>query len=170
MWLGHGGKKIVIIHLNDEAIIVNGYSILAFEQTLRYVCGTHTRDEIHYQSIISIALTFARTQTVVVLKAGSWLSGGLFNLKISGTGSLALATHFDPMVFAVTPDMPLMTDPESTVAWSASLEPKLKSNITFKTVIGRTSGETFQLKFSGVGFVLSQPCDELPFGEAQHQR
>jgi uncharacterized protein (AIM24 family) len=107
-------------------------------------------------------------QSIVMLKSGAWLSGGLFNLKISGTGSLAITTHFDPLVLMVSPDNPLMTDPETTVAWSASLEPKLKATVNFKTVIGKGSGETFQLSFANAtGFVIVQPYEETPFNQKE---
>jgi uncharacterized protein (AIM24 family) len=53
-----------------------------------------------------------------------------------------------------------MTDPQATVAWSGELKPELKTNVDFKTLIGKDSGETFQMKFRGEGFVIVQPFEE----------
>jgi uncharacterized protein (AIM24 family) len=39
--------------------------------------------------------------------------------------------------------------------------PSLKMEIDFKTLLGKDSGETFQMKFKGDGFVIVQPYDEL---------
>jgi uncharacterized protein (AIM24 family) len=55
-----------------------------------------------------------------------------------------------------------MTDPNSTVAWSANLSPELKTDITMKALLGRGGGETFQMMFQGDGFVVVQPFEESP--------
>ncbi|MCB1078595.1 MAG: AIM24 family protein, partial [Verrucomicrobiae bacterium] len=55
----------------------------------------------------------------------------------------------------------VFTDPNATIAWSANLEPKFKSDISFKTFLGRSSGETFQMHFEGDGFVVVQPYEEV---------
>jgi uncharacterized protein (AIM24 family) len=88
------------------------------------------------------------------------MSGGLFNIRLEGTGMIAITTHYTPITLQVTPEMPVMTDPNATVAWSGGLNPSLKTNVDFKTLIGKDSGETFQMKFKGNGFVIVQPYEE----------
>jgi uncharacterized protein (AIM24 family) len=66
----------------------------------------------------------------------------------------------------VTPNDPISTDPNATVAWSGNLAPELKTDISFKTLIGRGGGETFQMLFRGDGFVVVQPYEEKPVIEA----
>jgi uncharacterized protein (AIM24 family) len=57
---------------------------------------------------------------------------------------------------------PVSTDPNATVAWSGNVSPSSKSDLNLKTFLGRSSGETFQLHFSGSdGFVIVQPYEEL---------
>ena len=46
-------------------------------------------------------------------------------------------------------------------AWSGNLQPDLKTDISFKTLTGRSSGETLQMKFKGEGFVVIQPYEEI---------
>lgn len=89
------------------------------------------------------------------------MAGGLFSLKLTGTGYVAVTTHGKPLVLGVAPGQPLFTDPNATVAWSAGLQSSVKADVNLKTLIGRTSGETFQMRFEGSGFVVLQPFEEV---------
>ncbi|MEJ7653503.1 MAG: hypothetical protein WKH64_09290 [Chloroflexia bacterium] len=53
------------------------------------------------------------------------------------------------------PAAPAPPDPNAT-AWSG-LTPGVKTDIGLQTLIGRSSGESFQLLFQGEGFVVLQP-------------
>ncbi len=130
------GKKISIIDLQDESIFVNGNDVLAFEDAIQW-------------------------DIKMMRRAAGMLAGGLFNVKLSGTGMIAITTHKDPITLEVTEDSPVMTDPNATVAWSGNLQPDLKTDISFKTLTGRSSGETLQMKFKGEGFVVIQPYEEI---------
>jgi hypothetical protein len=79
---------------------------------------------------------------------------------------VAITTHHDPLTLVVAPNKPIITDPNATVAWSGSLAPELKTDISFKTFMGRGSGESIQMKFQGQGFVVIQPCEETYFQTA----
>ena len=94
-------------------------------------------------------------------KVAAMLQGGLFNIRLEGTGLIALTTHYDPLTLVVTPDRPILTDPNATIAWSGGLEPKFKKDISVKTFFGRGSGESIQMEFSGEGFVVIQPYEEV---------
>ena len=135
LFLADAGKKVTIIKLEDESLYVNGNDVLAFENSVSY-------------------------EIKMMKKMGSMLSGGLFNVRLEGTGLVAITTHFDPITLAVTPGSPIATDPNATVAWSGNLEPTLKKDVSFKTFIGRGSGESLQMEFSGEGFVVIQPGEE----------
>ena len=96
-------------------------------------------------------------------KVAAMLSGGLFNVKLEGDGMVAITTHHDPLTLVVSPGNPVITDPNATVAWSASLSPEFKTDVSLKTFIGRGSGESIQMKFEGRGFVVIQPYEEVYF-------
>lgn len=136
LYLADGGKKITIIHLNNESIVVNGNDVLAFEQSLTF-------------------------NITMMRKVAAMLSGGLFNVRFQGTGMLAITTHYDPLTLRVTPQQPVMTDPNATVAWSGSLTPEFKTDVSLKTFLGRGSGESMQMLFQGDGFVVIQPYEEV---------
>lgn len=133
------GKKIQILHLDNDVICVNGNDVLALEETLEYD--------------IKLMRSF-----------GAAASGGLFNVRISGTGHVAMTTHYEPLTLAVKPGTPVFTDPNATVAWSGNLSPSIHTDISIGTFLGRGSGESFQLKFEvpagQTGWVVMQPYEE----------
>lgn len=77
---------------------------------------------------------------------------------------VAMTTHGDPITLLVRPDQPLNTDANATVAWSGGLDVVVKTDVSFSDFIGRGSGESIQLAFSGDGWVVLQPYEEV-YGE-----
>jgi uncharacterized protein (AIM24 family) len=138
LYLADEAKKISILALANESIFVNGNDVLAFEPSLRW-------------------------DVKMLRSMAGMLSGGLFNVRFDGTGLLAITTHYDPLALEVRPGQPVFTDPNATVAWSGSLQPAIHTDVSLKTFLGRGSGESFQLKFEGSGFVLIQPKEEVYF-------
>lgn len=92
---------------------------------------------------------------------GSIIGGGLFQVKLQGTGHIAIGTHGEPLTLLVKPGQPVFTDPNATVAWSGNLTPTIKTDISLKTFVGRGSGESIQMMFEGDGWVIVQPYEEL---------
>ncbi len=136
VYLADSAKKITVLELNDESLYVNGNDVLAFEPCLH-------------------------NEIKMMKRLTGVLAGGLFNVKLTGTGLLALTSHYDPLTLAVKPGAPVFTDPNATVAWSGNLEPELKTDVSFKTFLGRGSGDSFQMRFEGDGFVVVQPYEEV---------
>lgn len=138
LYLADEGKKVKVIKLQDEAIFVNGNDVLAFEQNIK--------------------------NDIKMLKSvAGMMSGGLFQVKLSGTGYIAITTHGDPLLLKVKAGQNVFTDPNATVAWSEHLSPTIKTNLSFGNLIGRSSGESFQLEFKGEGWVLVQPYEEIKY-------
>ena len=140
LYLADGGKKISVLNLRDESIFVNGNNLLAFEPSLNW-------------------------DIKLMRRMAGMLAGGLFNVKIEGTGMAAITTHYEPLTLIVSPGNPVFTDPNATVAWSGHLQPDFVTDISFKTFLGRGSGESIQMKFEGDGFVVVQPYEEVYFSE-----
>ena len=46
------------------------------------------------------------------------------------------------------------------MAWSEGLDIDIHVDASFKTFTGRASGETYQMRFTGSGFVVVQPFEE----------
>ncbi len=135
LFLADQGKKISVIGLHGESLMVSGTSLLAFDDTVQW------------------DITFLKQL------AATW-TGGFFQVRLTGKGMTAITTHYDPIILRVTEAEPLMTDARATVAWSGGLVPQFKTDISAGTLIGRTSGETIQMLFQGDGFVVIQPYEE----------
>ncbi|MBC8139093.1 MAG: AIM24 family protein [Fibrella sp.] len=137
LYVADAGKEITIIRLNGESINVSGNDLLAFEDTVKY-------------------------EITMLRRVAGMMAGGLFSVRLTGVGMVAITTHGHPLTLRVTPNDPVSTDPNATVAWSANLQPEIKTDISIKTLIGRGGGETFQMLFRGDGFVVVQPYEEIP--------
>ena len=138
LYLADSGKKISVIYLDNQSIFVNGNDLLAFEESITW-------------------------DIKMLKKVAGLMAGGLFNVKLEGTGMIAITTHYDPLTLKVTPENPVFTDPNATVAWSGNLQPDLKTDVSLKTFVGRSSGESLQMAFKGEGFVVIQPYEEVYF-------
>lgn len=136
VYLADRGKRVQILHLTDDTIFVNGNDLLAMEETLDW-------------------------DITMMRRMSGMLAGGLFNIRVSGTGTLALTTHYTPLTLRVSSGTPVFTDPNATVAWSGSLSPDIHTDISARTLIGRGSGESVQLRFNGDGWVVLQPYEEV---------
>ncbi|HEY0865750.1 MAG TPA: AIM24 family protein [Fimbriimonas sp.] len=137
VYLADTGKEVTILRLANESINVSGNDLLAFEDTVSYQITMHRR-------------------------VAGMLAGGLFSARLTGTGMVAVVTHGWPLTLRVTPNDPVITDPNATVAWSGNLTPEIRTDITMKTLFGRGGGESFQMMFRGDGFVVVQPYEETP--------
>jgi len=135
LYCADAGKEISILYLDNETLFVNGKDCLAYSETIAW--------------------------DIVMTSGAGIMAGGLFSLKLTGTGYVAVTTHGKPLVLGVAPGQPLFTDPNATVAWSAGLQSSVKTDVNLKTLIGRTSGETLQMRFDGSGFVVVQPFEEV---------
>ncbi|MCA1022269.1 AIM24 family protein [Halobacillus litoralis] len=136
LYLADQGKKITIFDLDNETITVNGNDLLAFEPSIDW-------------------------DIKLMKKVAGMVSGGLFNVTLNGSGRVAITSHYEPLTLLVRPGEPVITDPHATVAWSGHLEPDFKTDVSFKTFIGRGSGESIQMQFEGDGFVIVQPYEEI---------
>ncbi|MGE3165948.1 MAG: AIM24 family protein [Planctomycetota bacterium] len=136
LYLADAGKKVTILALENDSLFVNGNDLLAFQPSVKW--------DIRMMRRIT-----------------GMLAGGLFNIRLEGSGLIAITTHYDPMTLRVTPSDPVTTDPNATVAWSGNLEPEFKTDVSFKTFLGRGSGESIQMQFRGDGFVVVQPYEEV---------
>ena len=136
VYIADAGKKITLLRLGGEAIFVNGNDVLAYEDGIQ-------------------------SDITMMRKVSGMMSGGLFNMRLQGSGVVAITSHYEPLTLAVTPDQPVFTDPNATVAWSGTLSPDIVTDISLGTLFGRGSGESVQLKFAGQGWVVVQPYEEV---------
>ncbi len=142
LYLADAGKKITVLKLAGESLFVNGNDVLAFEPSLKF-------------------------NITMMRKVAAMMAGGLFNIRFEGSGTIAITTHYDPITLRVTPQQPVFTDPNATIAWSGALSPDFRTDVSLKTFFGRGSGESLQMVFQGDGFVVIQPYEEVYFQAGQ---
>lgn len=135
VFFARAAQNIFLLQLEGDAITINTRSLLAFDATLQY--------------------------DIRMLGNSGLLAGGLFNLLLQGHGVAAVSTDGTPMVLDCS-QQPTFVDPQAAVCWSANLQPQVKSTFKMGSLIGRGSGESFQLGFHGPGFVVVQPSEGVP--------
>jgi uncharacterized protein (AIM24 family) len=134
VFLANHAMLIHVLRLEEESLTVNGANVLAFETGIDW------------------DITRVKGGTAGVL------AGGLFNVHLRGTGLVALVSDGEPVKLDVS-EAPTFGDPQAAIAWSGGVETTLKADVQAKTLIGLGSGESFQIGFSGHGWVLIQPSE-----------
>ena len=140
LFLAQDARKIMVIDLNNDRMTVNGDSILAFEGDVDW--------------------------DIRRVEGAGRLAGGLFNVVLEGTGKVAVTSHGEPVLLDTS--TPTFADPESAIAWSGGVRTSVRSDVSFKTFMGRGSGESFQISFEGPGWVLIQPSEGPTVPEHTH--
>jgi uncharacterized protein (AIM24 family) len=133
VFLADMAQDIQLIHLDNDSITANGAHVLAFDAGIDWDI---TRVE----------------------GASGMLSGGLYNMQLQGTGWVALISDGPPVMLEISGES-TFADPQAAITWSSGLQTSVKTDVNMKTLIGRGSGETFQMQLSGNGWVLIQPSE-----------
>lgn len=134
VFLADQAQDVHLLRLADDRITCNGRNVLAFDANIDW--------------------DIKRVQG----GAAGALAGGLFNMALAGSGFVAVVTDGPPVLLDIG-SAPTFADAQAAVAWSAGVVTSLKTDVNLKTLIGRGSGETLQLGFSGQGWVLVQPSE-----------
>ncbi|MFP5218374.1 MAG: AIM24 family protein [Actinomycetes bacterium] len=132
VFLAQNADELHVLDLEGDSVTVNGPNVLAFEPTLQW--------------------------DIRRVEGASMFSGGVFNTVFSGTGRLVVSAFGTPVVLNAA-EAPTYADLQSAVAWSAGLQTRLVRTARAGALIGRGSGEAFQLAFAGQGFVVVQASE-----------
>jgi uncharacterized protein (AIM24 family) len=133
VFLADHAQEVHLVKLADDKITVNSDNLLAFEDGIDWDIRK-------------------------VEGASGVLAGGLFNLELSGSGFVALLSDGPPMLLQLKDD-PAFADPQAAITWSSGVTTSVKTDVNLKTLIGRGSGESLQMQFSGDGWLLVQPSE-----------
>ena len=133
VFLADAAQEIQLLRLENEKITVNGPHVLAFEGGIDWDIKR-------------------------VEGASGALSGGLYNMELSGTGTVALVSDGPPVLLEIDGES-TYADPQAAITWSEGVSSSVKTDVNMKTFIGKGSGETFQIAFSGQGWLLIQPSE-----------
>ncbi|MFD4662186.1 AIM24 family protein [Streptomyces halstedii] len=140
---GHGGHHIQVIDLDGDTLYVEADRLLAFDGALRQ--GT---------------MFMGSQGGVMGLVRGQVTGQGLFTTTLSGHGAVAVMAHGGVIELPITPDRPVHVDPQAYVAHHGEVTNKLSTAIGWRDMVGRGSGEAFQLELRGSGAVYVQASEE----------
>jgi uncharacterized protein (AIM24 family) len=133
VFLAEMAQDVHILRLEDDFITANGANVLAFDAGIDWDIKR-------------------------VEGASSMLGGGLYNMELRGTGTVALVSDGPPLLVEVAGEE-TYADPNAAITWSSGLTTSVRADVNLKTLIGKGSGETLQVAFSGTGWVLIQPSE-----------
>ena len=134
VFLADQAQDVHLLKLENDRITCNGANVLAFDAGIDW--------------------DIKRVEGGV---AGA-MAGGLFNMELSGTGWVALVSD-GPPVLLNTGGAPTFADAQAAITWSSGVQTQVKVDANLKTLVGRGSGETVQMAFTGEGWVLVQPSE-----------
>jgi uncharacterized protein (AIM24 family) len=133
VFLADTAQDIHLIYLENDAITVNGPNLLAFDAGIDW-------------------------DIKKVEGVSGFVGGGLFNMALSGTGWVAIVSD-GPPVLLNTGEAATFADPQAAITWASSVQTGIKTDIKLKNFIGKGSGESVQMSFSGQGWLLVQPSE-----------
>lgn len=135
VYFARRAEDVFLMELEGDAITINTSSLLAFDAALQW--------------------------DIKMIGNAGMLAGGLWNLVLNGHGTVAVSSDGPPLLLDCS-RQPVYVDPQAAVCWSAGLTPTIKNDMKLGALIGRGSGESFQLAFHGPGFVVVQPSEGQP--------
>ncbi|GCE76404.1 AIM24 family protein [Cellulomonas biazotea] len=138
---GFRGLHVTVLDLTGDSLTVEADRILAHDAHLQ------TSVEFIGQGGVRSAVRGAMT------------GQGLFTTRLSGHGSVALLSHGGTFPLQLTGDT-VGVDPQAYVGHVGALNVDLKASVGLRDLVGRGSGEAFQLHVSGHGTVYVQASEE----------
>ncbi|CAL9525754.1 MULTISPECIES: AIM24 family protein [Streptomyces] len=140
---GHGGHHVEVIELSGDTLYVEADRLLAFDGTLEQ--GT---------------MFMGSQGGVMGMVRGQVTGQGLFTTTLKGHGSVAVMAHGGVLRLPIAPGRPVHVDPQAYVAHHGDVRNKLSTALGWRDMVGRGSGEAFQLELSGQGEVFVQASEE----------
>ncbi|ANZ16226.1 AIM24 family protein [Streptomyces noursei] len=140
---GYGGHHVQVVDLTGDTLYVEADRLLAFDGSLSQ--GT---------------MFMGAQGGVMGMVRGQVTGQGLFTTTLQGHGSVAVMAHGGVIELPITPERPVHVDPQAYVAHRGDVRNRLSTAIGWREMIGRGSGEAFQLELSGRGTVYVQASEE----------
>ncbi len=134
VFLADQAQDIHLIYLENDFITVNGPNLLAFDTGIDW--------------------DIKRVEGAAGMMGG----GGLYNLSLRGTGWVAILSDGPPVLLNVAA-APTFADAQAAITWSSGVTTGIRTDFKMKNLIGRGSGESVQMAFTGQGWVLVQPSE-----------
>ncbi len=133
VWFAKDAMDVVVIDLHGDTLKVESEQLLALSDGLR-------------------------TDVAFAGLRGMSSGQGLATTTVTGHGQVALLSAGGPPIsLAVSPQFPLVVDPDAFVASQGDLNQTFVTDVSWRNLVGEDSGEAFSLRFDGTGVVHIQP-------------
>lgn len=133
VWFAKDAMEVLIVELTGDTLKVESEQLLALSDALR-------------------------TDVAFAGLRGMSSGQGLATTTVTGHGTVALLSAGGPPVaLEVSPQYPLVVDPDAFVASRGQLNQTFVTDVSWRNLIGESSGEAFSLRFDGSGVVYIQP-------------
>lgn len=134
VYFAQDAAEITVLTLNNEKMTLESSSLLAYDTALK--TGTN----------------FAGLR-------GAVSGQGLFSTTVEGSGNVAVISRGNLIMLEVTPANPLRVDPDAFVGFKGDIRQEFVFDVNWRTMVGQSSGESYQHKFTGQGVVFIQPAE-----------
>lgn len=141
IYYAHMGKHVLVVPLRGETMYVESKSLLAFDGRLR------------------AGMQFLGSQGVQGMVRGAATGHGMFTTTLEGQGEVAILSDGNGIALEVRPEKPVFVDPQAYLGHVGQVSSQFVTDVNWKTFLGQGSGESFQLKFTGMGRVYIQPSE-----------
>jgi uncharacterized protein (AIM24 family) len=159
---GSGAKRFVKASLTGEGVRLmrctgTGELFVSHHSRKLHLLELAPGEQVSASSRALLGFDDTITWDINAIKGGigAAAAGGLFNVTLTGPGTVILASDW-PVVLD-TSEARTCVDPNAVVAWTAGLQIQVRSSFSAGALVGRGSGEAFQLEFSPGGFVVVEP-------------
>lgn len=140
---GHG-----VVHLAHEATEVEVVDVDAAGGALT----------VEASALLAVSAGLRTDVTFAGLR-GATSGQGLFTTSVTGTGQVAILSDGPAVLLGVSPDTPLVVDPDAYVASMGQLSQTFVTDVSWRTAVGEGGGEAYSLRFAGSGVVYIQPAE-----------
>ncbi|MBI2373385.1 MAG: AIM24 family protein [Deltaproteobacteria bacterium] len=142
VYYAHNGHHVTIVQVSNSTFYVESETLLAFDGRLRP--GT---------------MFLGNQGGVQGVLRGAVSGQGLFTSTLEGTGEVAILSDGNAIALEVSSERPVFVDPNAYLGHVGQLSSKVVTDLNWKTFVGQTSGESYQVKFSGSGRVYIQASE-----------
>jgi uncharacterized protein (AIM24 family) len=166
---GEGIRGMVTRRLTGESMEVmevKGHGTCYFADRASEINLVRLQGEKLYVEASNLLATEAalRTGTTFTGLRGASQGNGLFTTTVEGVGQAAITSDGPAIVLRVTSGTPLQVDPGAYVAHTGNLRQNFQTGISWRSMIGESGGESFQIRFEGEGLVYVQPSERNTIG------
>jgi uncharacterized protein (AIM24 family) len=133
LFLAYRGRRIWLMDVPSEGVVVGGNHLLAFPSTVRH-------------------------DARMVRRHAMLFGGGLFETILHGLGQVAVTARDDAATVRIRGGEPVIANPHACVAWTRGL--RLSMVARAPGLFAMSSAESLHYRFDGDGHLILQPGDD----------